>query len=284
MPPARTVACASQPPMRPICRAAPCAASRCKRSNVHSRPWASACSASRTAGTRFRRPSPWRCRSPLWGRRARDRHPYPHPAHHRPAATSRALQHHDREQRRDRARIAAAAPGTRRGEVRDAGRTGRGAAPTPPGARTRLLTSAPSRRLGPRNRKAPLESGAFECGREDSNLHGPFSPQGPQPCASTNSATAAWAGSIALAPRPAPPARGREPAPLGAPWSDRSRARAGAHRTPAAPCPGVGLQPFSLCPSVGRARFTNTCSMQATAATFFKESTHGPDQAPAGDL
>src|SRR5205807_7903042 len=36
-----------------------------------------------------------------------------------------------------------------------------------------------------------------QCAREDSNLHGPYSPQGPQPCASTNSATGAWAASIA---------------------------------------------------------------------------------------
>ena len=32
---------------------------------------------------------------------------------------------------------------------------------------------------------------AVSCAREDSNLHGPYSPQGPQPCASTNSATGA---------------------------------------------------------------------------------------------
>src|SRR4029079_3207336 len=30
------------------------------------------------------------------------------------------------------------------------------------------------------------------CAGEDLNLHGPYSPQGPQPCASTNSATGAW--------------------------------------------------------------------------------------------
>jgi hypothetical protein len=40
--------------------------------------------------------------------------------------------------------------------------------------------------------------GFLQCAREDSNLHGPFSPQGPQPCASTNSATGAWAASIDL--------------------------------------------------------------------------------------
>src|ERR1700683_942152 len=45
----------------------------------------------------------------------------------------------------------------------------------------------------PPNKKAPL-SGAFQCAREDSNFHGPFSPQGPQPCASTNSATGAGGG------------------------------------------------------------------------------------------
>jgi hypothetical protein len=30
-------------------------------------------------------------------------------------------------------------------------------------------------------RKAPMR-GAFSCAREDSNFHGPFGPQGPQPC------------------------------------------------------------------------------------------------------
>src|SRR6266498_4064317 len=30
------------------------------------------------------------------------------------------------------------------------------------------------------------------CAREDSNLHGPYGPQGLQPCASTSSATGAW--------------------------------------------------------------------------------------------
>jgi hypothetical protein len=44
--------------------------------------------------------------------------------------------------------------------------------------------------------KSPAVRGFPQCAREDSNLHGPFSPQGPQPCASTNSATGAWAASI----------------------------------------------------------------------------------------
>jgi hypothetical protein len=44
-----------------------------------------------------------------------------------------------------------------------------------------------------RERKSPAFAGLFPCAEEDSNLHGPFSPQGPQPCASTNSATGAGA-------------------------------------------------------------------------------------------
>jgi repressor LexA len=48
------------------------------------------------------------------------------------------------------------------------------------------------------SKKARL-AGPFRCAREDSNLHGPFSPQGPQPCASTNSATGAERASIARA-------------------------------------------------------------------------------------
>jgi hypothetical protein len=50
--------------------------------------------------------------------------------------------------------------------------------------------------------KAPPERGFHQCAREDSNLHGPIGPQGPQPCASTNSATGAWRASIALATGP----------------------------------------------------------------------------------
>ena len=77
--------------------------------------------------------------------------------------------------------------------------------------------------------KAPTLRGFSPCAREDSNLHGPISPQGPQPCASTNSATGAWAASIALSPcRPRP----------------RSAALAWG-------------------PSVSRARFTNTRSTAA---------------------
>src|ERR1700724_2084825 len=41
--------------------------------------------------------------------------------------------------------------------------------------------------------------GLSQCAREDSNLHGELSPQGPQPCASTNSATGAEGASIAPA-------------------------------------------------------------------------------------
>ena len=44
--------------------------------------------------------------------------------------------------------------------------------------------------------KTPISS-AFPCARVDSNHHGENSPQGPQPCASTNSATSAELASIA---------------------------------------------------------------------------------------
>ena len=51
------------------------------------------------------------------------------------------------------------------------------------------------RALGCRGEEARDEkgrpAGALACAGEDLNLHGPFGPQGPQPCASTNSATSA---------------------------------------------------------------------------------------------
>ena len=40
-------------------------------------------------------------------------------------------------------------------------------------------------------RRSPAGAGLPRCAREDLNLHGPYGPQGPQPCASTNSATGA---------------------------------------------------------------------------------------------
>ena len=43
----------------------------------------------------------------------------------------------------------------------------------------------------------PTSQQAFSCARVDSNHHGENSPQGPQPCASTNSATSAEWASIA---------------------------------------------------------------------------------------
>ena len=49
-----------------------------------------------------------------------------------------------------------------------------------------------------------LISRLFPCARVDSNHHGPSGPQGPQPCASTNSATGAEHASIDAAPRPRP--------------------------------------------------------------------------------
>ena len=43
-----------------------------------------------------------------------------------------------------------------------------------------MKTSSPEAR--PENIKKPRCAGLFQCAREDSNLHGPYSPQGPQPC------------------------------------------------------------------------------------------------------
>jgi hypothetical protein len=54
--------------------------------------------------------------------------------------------------------------------------------------------------VAPGIRESPVFRGFRKCAREDSNLHGLISPQGPQPCASTNSATGAWAASIAVDP------------------------------------------------------------------------------------
>ena len=48
-------------------------------------------------------------------------------------------------------------------------------------------------------------TGLFSCARVDSNHHGENSPQGPQPCASTNSATSA--GGRSIAPDRRPPGR-----------------------------------------------------------------------------
>src|SRR3984957_20734647 len=46
----------------------------------------------------------------------------------------------------------------------------------------------------------PAFAEPIPCARVDSNHHGPFGPQGPQPCASTNSATSAERASISLGP------------------------------------------------------------------------------------
>src|SRR5579884_2051068 len=63
--------------------------------------------------------------------------------------------------------------------------------------------------LPPGHKESPAERGFLKCAREDSNLHGPYSPQGPQPCASTNSATGAGGGQYS----PAPCCAGRRRAP-----------------------------------------------------------------------
>jgi hypothetical protein len=76
------------------------------------------------------------------------------------------------------------------------------------GALPRLLPRTPSLPAEALcKNKSPAICGAFSCAEEDSNLHGPYSPQGPQPCASTNSATGAGglatgvAGRRSIAPR-----------------------------------------------------------------------------------
>src|ERR1700732_3757736 len=89
---------------------------------------------------------------------------------------------------------------------------------------------------------------ARKCARVDSNHHGEISPQGPQPCASTNSATGAEVASIA-------------------PEFEPSAARDGS--------PAIVF--------VGSPRYSaNTCSLQAYRHQ--RELANGSDQAPAGDL
>ena len=62
--------------------------------------------------------------------------------------------------------------------------------PSSPAGRPRDCPSGgPSH--GPGHAKAPQMRGFRSCAEEDSNLHGGIPPQGPQPCASTNSATGA---------------------------------------------------------------------------------------------
>src|ERR1700694_5828974 len=82
----------------------------------------------------------------------------------------------------------------------------------------------------------------LQCAREDSNLHGPYSPQGPQPCASTNSATGAWGGQYSFGVGP------RQAAVVAA-QGQIGRAR-------------MVLGMRVLCPSWVRATFPNTCSRQ----------------------
>jgi hypothetical protein len=53
--------------------------------------------------------------------------------------------------------------------------------------------------VSPENEQSPAFAGLFPCAEEDSNLHGPYSPQGPQPCASTNSATGAGGTAVSAA-------------------------------------------------------------------------------------
>jgi hypothetical protein len=90
--------------------------------------------------------------------------------------------------------------------------------------------------------------GWAQCAREDSNLHGELSPQGPQPCASTNSATGAEGASIATGSA----AAARRPSGL------------------------ASVHPWRYS--------TNTRSFQATVHPRGESSRHGSDQAPAGDI
>src|SRR6478609_8606733 len=65
----------------------------------------------------------------------------------------------------------------------------------PPFVLTAVLRSVRGRpsHVGPETQKSPAEQGFSRCAEEDSNLHGGNPPQGPQPCASNNSATGARA-------------------------------------------------------------------------------------------
>src|SRR5437588_9785052 len=69
------------------------------------------------------------------------------------------------------------------------------------GSARRRRGQTTSRPSSSQNIQKPRSARLSQCAREDSNLHGPFSPQGPQPCASTNSATGAWAASISVGVR-----------------------------------------------------------------------------------
>ena len=96
-----------------------------------------------------------------------------------------------------------------------------------------------------RERKSPASAGLFQCAEEDSNLHGEISPQGPQPCASTNSATGAGAA------------------------QNYSRE-------------GAGRRPLRFRP-VGWYLYEHTFD-QPAGRPDWRLAADGPDQAPAGDL
>ncbi len=68
-----------------------------------------------------------------------------------------------------------------------------------PLAQNRTIAPRPTR--GRLNYEKPRFAGLFVCARVDSNHHGEQSPQGPQPCASTNSATGAGSGEYSPARR-----------------------------------------------------------------------------------
>ncbi len=114
---------------------------------------------------------------------------------------------------------------------------------------------AQNRTIAPRPPRDPIDdekprfAGLFVCARVDSNHHGEKSPQGPQPCASTNSATGAGGASIA---------RGR---------------------------PRRGRPTSAALASVHSRRYSaNTCSLEALIHPDREARRHGSDQAPAGDL
>src|ERR1035437_5162735 len=85
-----------------------------------------------------------------------------------------------RVSRRTEATLAKEAKVAKRRTVR---RYGQASQPKHPAVQRRQLTGP----LGPVSVQC-----VEKCAGEDLNLHGPFGPQGPQPCASTNSATSAW--------------------------------------------------------------------------------------------
>jgi hypothetical protein len=74
------------------------------------------------------------------------------------------------------------------------GRSRRVAVPTPVPMLSATCSHVPNDEDGTsvRNAKSPALAGLSQCAQGDSNSHPAYAGQGPQPCASTNSATGAW--------------------------------------------------------------------------------------------